>query len=94
MLSTSCPGGFAFGAEMCSFLCQLGLGVGQVQTEEGMFCDFKCWSQPWWPRLLLQSWISAVPSFGGNPRITRRGKAEMEPGEGQTGKSVWSRTPW
>lgn len=39
----------------------------------------------------LQSWISAVPSLGGNPRITWRGKAEMDPSQGETGKSVWKK---
>jgi hypothetical protein len=36
----------------------------------------------------LQPWILAVPSLGGNPRITWRGKAERDPGQGETGKSV------
>ena len=50
--------GFAFGAGMLSFLHQLGLGVGQVQTEDGVLCDFKCWSQPWWPSLVAALDIS------------------------------------
>lgn len=74
---------------MLSFLCQQRPGVGQARTEEGVFHDFNCWSQPWWPCLQLPSWISAVPSLGGNPRITWKVEAKMDPGQGQTGKNVW-----
>lgn len=38
---------------------------------------------------LLQSWISAVPSLRGNPRLTRREEAKMDSGHGETGKGVW-----
>lgn len=60
---------------------------GQVQSRKRGSVPSKAGASPG-GCLQLQSWISAVPSLGGNPRITWRGKTGMDSGQGENGKSV------